>query len=453
MQHSYRLVFILFLVLIEGRISFGDISSNPYNIQSFQLKNGLEVIHIPNNRAPVIMQAVCYKIGSADDPKGKSGVAHYLEHLMFRGTRNHKDGVFKKKITEIGGVSNAFTDQDSTLYFQIFSKNHLEEMMALEADRMGNFEPSPESFESEKKIVLEEYHMRTGNSKYQQLTDAINAAFFSHHPYRIPIIGWWEELRQISRDDALQFHKDYYGPNNAILCISGDVDFETVKNLAQKYYGPIQPRILTLRNRVQEPKHHEETLRIEMRHREAPNKIDFIYEVPNFRLGDRKEVLSLTLFQSILGDDSSGLLFKYIAQKENLAHAATSWYISNSYDPYSFGIELYPEAHFDYKITESVVPLMLRQIIETELTEETISKAKKNLIIKNQEKMSELNTVTTSILLDMSQGKSLKDIMMFERELSEIMPNDVKFAAKKYLSDSPRLISVGISLPKVEYNK
>ncbi|MDP1723348.1 MAG: pitrilysin family protein [Alphaproteobacteria bacterium] len=423
---------------------------NKYNIQSFKLPNGLEVLHIPNFRAPVIMQAVCYKIGSADDAQGKSGVAHYLEHLMFRGTKNTPDGVFNKTISEIGAESNAYTQYDTTVYYQIFAKNHLERMMELEADRMQYFEPNPQAFDSEKRIIIEEYQMRVGNDKNEQLYTMTNAAFFANHPYRIPIIGWWEELEKISRDDALDYHKKYYGPNNAILVISGDIDFESTKKLAEKYYGPIPARPTIERNRTQEPKHFQETIRVELRHQTVSAQVQAIYDAPNYRTGDQKEVLALSIFEKILGHDSTGKLYQNLVMQQKIAGNVYASFNPNYHDPYSFVLVASPKTFYDYKELEYAIHVTLKKIINDEINDALVEDAKKNIVYEMDEHFSSLSNISDFIIKGLANGRSLKDMLNFHQNFAQIKTKDVQDVAQKYFKNPPRMIAAGVSLPQLE---
>lgn len=431
-------------------IPLPQIQENKFNIQSFKLANGLEVMHIPNFRAPVIMQAVCYKIGSADDEKGKSGVAHYLEHLMFRGTKNTPDGVFNKTISEIGAESNAYTEYDTTVYYQIFAKNHLETMMKLEADRMQYFEPNPQAFDSEKKIIIEEYQMRVGNDRNTQLYTMANASFFANHPYRIPIIGWWEELEKITREDALNFHQKYYGPNNAILVIAGDIDFETAKNLAEKYYGSIPARLTIERTRTREPKHFDETIRVELRHQNVASQLQAIYDAPNYRTGDPKDVLALLVFEKILGHDSTGKLYQELVMHQKIASYAEASFNPNYYDPYSFVIIAAPKSFYDYKELEYAIRVTLKKIINDDINDAQIENAKKNILYEMDEHFSSLSKITDFVIKGVANGRNLKDIMNFHDNFMQITTADVQAVAQKYFKNPPRMIAAGVSLPQLE---
>jgi len=226
-----------------------------YNPEVFALANGMQVVVVTNKRAPVITHMVWYKVGSADEPKGKSGIAHFLEHLMFKSTPSMKTGEFSSVVARHGGRDNAFTSYDYTGYFQTIARDRLELVMKMEADRMTNLLLKDEEIEPERQVVIEERNSRTENSPDARLSEEINAAFFRNHPYGIPIIGWRHEIESLTRHDLESFYKRWYHPNNTILVVAGDVTAAELKPLAEKYYGPIPRGELPERVRPTEPPH------------------------------------------------------------------------------------------------------------------------------------------------------------------------------------------------------
>ena len=211
-------------------------------IGHFMLENGMEVVVIPDHRAPVVTHMVWYRNGSADDPVGKSGIAHFLEHLMFKGTKKHPDGAFSRIVAELGGQDNAFTSYDYTAYFQRVAREHLPTVMAIEADRMKNLVLSDDKVTPERGVVLEERKMRTDSDPSAQLSETMAATLFLHHPYGLPIIGWQHEIEGLGREDALAYYDRFYTPENAILVVAGDVTAEAVHKLARDSYGRIAAR-------------------------------------------------------------------------------------------------------------------------------------------------------------------------------------------------------------------
>src|SRR5271154_893000 len=208
----------------------------------FKLDNGLSVVVIPDHRAPVVTHMIWYRNGSADDPPGKSGIAHFLEHLMFKGTKTHPKGAFSEAVAEIGGQENAFTGNDYTAYFQRVAKEHLGAMMEFEADRMTGLVLTDEIVAPERDVVLEERRMHCDADPGAQLNEAVQAALFTHHPYGLPIIGWSHEIESLNREDALAYYKRFYTPENAILVVARDLMPDEVHTFAEETYGKIKPR-------------------------------------------------------------------------------------------------------------------------------------------------------------------------------------------------------------------
>src|SRR5215204_96641 len=206
---------------------------------SFTLDNGLQVLVIPDRRTPVVTQMIWYKVGSADETPGKSGLAHFLEHLMFKGTAKHPAGEFSQTVLKIGGNENAFTSTDYTGYFQRVPREQLGKMMEFEADRMTGLILKDENVLPERDVVLEEYNMRVANSPDARLSEQLMAALYLNHPYGRPVIGWRHEIEKLNREEALAFYKRFYTPNNAVLVIAGDVSTDEIRTLAEATYGKI----------------------------------------------------------------------------------------------------------------------------------------------------------------------------------------------------------------------
>ena len=218
----------------------------------FKLANGLDVVVIPDHRAPVVTQMVWYKVGAADEPPGSSGIAHFLEHLMFKGTDTIPTGQFSKIVARNGGEDNAFTNHDVTAYFQRVAKDRLPTVMAMEADRMANLRLSEEDVVTERNVILEERRSRVDNDPGSILQEQMMAALYANHPYGIPIIGWEHEIEALDRTDALTYYKRFYAPNNAILIVAGDVEPDEVKLLAENTYGKLKAELRAERTRAPE---------------------------------------------------------------------------------------------------------------------------------------------------------------------------------------------------------
>src|SRR5215218_5983825 len=234
--------------------SFGRTEGSGPNLSSFNLDNGLEVVVVPDRRVPVVTHMVWYRNGSADDPIGQSGIAHFLEHLMFKGTQKHPAGEFSKVVSGLGGQENAFTSYDYTAYFQRVSRENLNVMMEFESDRMTNLLLEEAVVAPERDVVLEERRMRVETDPSAQLSEAMAASLFVHHPYGIPIIGWMHEIETLNRTNALDYYRRFYSPDNAILVVAGDVTAPEVRRLAESTYGRHAPSgTPPVRRRAREP--------------------------------------------------------------------------------------------------------------------------------------------------------------------------------------------------------
>ncbi|MBM3570646.1 MAG: insulinase family protein, partial [Alphaproteobacteria bacterium] len=240
----------------------------PLPATEFRLANGLTVVTVEDRRAPVVTQILVYRVGAADEPPGKSGIAHFLEHLMFKGTASVPEGGFSKEVARRGGRENAFTSSDYTGYHQTVAKPHLETMMRLEADRMANLRLSEEVVAAERLVVLEERRQTTDNRPAALLSEQVSAASFLNHPYRNPVVGWEHEIRGLGRDDALAFYRAHYAPGNAVLVLAGDIAPEEARVLAERHYGPIPARAVAPRIRPQEPPQRAQR-RVVMEHERA----------------------------------------------------------------------------------------------------------------------------------------------------------------------------------------
>src|SRR5882757_4169586 len=206
---------------------------------TFTLGNGMQVVVIPDRRTPVVTQMIWYKVGSADETPGKSGLAHFLEHLMFKGTSKHPAGEFSQTVLRVGGNENAFTSTDYTGYFQRVPREQLGKMMEFEADRMTGLILKDENVLPERDVVLEEFNMRVANNPEARLTEQIMAALYLNHPYGRPVIGWHQEIEKLGREDALAFYRRFYAPNNATLVIAGDVEANDVRPMVERTFGTV----------------------------------------------------------------------------------------------------------------------------------------------------------------------------------------------------------------------
>src|SRR6476659_5749097 len=290
---------------------------------SFSLGNGLQVVVIPDHRTPVVTQMIWYKVGSADQTPGKSGLAHFLEHLMFKGTTKHPAGEFSQTVLRIGGNENAFTSVDYTGYFQRVPREQLASMMDFEADRMTGLVLKDENVLPERDVVLEEFNMRVANNPDARLTEQIMAALYLNHPYGRPIIGWRQEIAKLDREDALAFYKRFYAPNNAILVIAGDVDVNEVRPMVEKAYGgiPAQPAIAAQRVRPQEPVPAAPRTVTLADPRVEQTGFRRYYLVPSAATAAAGESPALDVLAQLMGNGSNSYLYRALVLDKPLAVA------------------------------------------------------------------------------------------------------------------------------------
>ncbi len=301
---------------------------------SFTLDNGLQVVVIPDHRTPVVTQMIWYKVGSADETPGKSGLAHFLEHLMFKGTAKHPAGEFSQTVLRIGGNENAFTSLDYTGYFQRVPREQLAKMMEFEADRMTGLILKDENVLPERDVVLEEFNMRVANNPDARLTEQIMAALYLNHPYGRPVIGWRQEIEKLDREDALAFYKRFYAPNNAILVIAGDVDAKEVRPMVEKAYGgiPAQPAISAQRIRPQEPVPAAPRTVTLSDPRVEQTSLRRYYLVPSSTTAAAGEGPALDVLAQLMGGGSNSYLYRALVIDRPLAISAGAGYQGTSLD-------------------------------------------------------------------------------------------------------------------------
>lgn len=313
------------------------------NVTTFTLENGLEVVVIEDTRAPVVTHMLWYKVGSADEPRGMSGVAHYLEHLMFMGTETQPKGAFDRIVNANGGTQNAATSYDYTMYFQRVASDRLDLMMELEADRMTNLSLTEAVAMNERDVVIEERKQVVDSEPGQLFRETRMATQYLHHPYGTPIIGWRHEMDRLNREKALAFYRDHYAPNNAILIVAGDADPETVRDLAERYYGPIpaNPDIAP-RERVQEPPQLAERRVNFSDPRVSQPYISRSYLAPERDSGAQERAAALTMLAEVLGGGQTSVLNRKLQFEQSAAVYTAAFYGGTSLDDTTFGLILVP---------------------------------------------------------------------------------------------------------------
>lgn len=371
-------------VLIAAAAVAGVVMSDPlpaaakiFDPESFVLGNGMQVVVIPNHRVPVVSHMVWYKVGAADEPAGKSGIAHFLEHLMFKGTTTRAAGEFSRIVNRVGGSENAFTSFDYTGYYQNVAKDQLGIMMALEADRMANLSISEADVASEREVILEERRSRTDNDPRSLFGEQVTAATYLAYPYRIPVIGWENEMHGLSREDALLFYKTWYVPNNAVLVVAGDVTVDEVRELAEKTYGLVPagtvPDRVALRG--QEPPQLA-ARRLEM----ASPRIDQPswsrrWLAPGEMWGDSAQAAPLQVLAEILGGGTTSRLYRSLVVEQGLAVSAGAGYSPDGLGPQTFVVYASPRDGIDLAMLEAAVEAEVAGLLRDGVTEAEVASA------------------------------------------------------------------------------
>lgn len=437
------------LVYIGGTTTAGAGSTNIfYTAQEFTLRNGMRFIVIPNHRAPVVVHAIVYNVGAADDPLTKGGAAHLLEHLMFRGSTRFPDQEFKQIVSREGAAYNAYTDWDHTCYYEITHPKGLEKMMELEADRMQNLVIKPEHVASEVRIVEEEYQNRIGDYPQGQLQQAVAAAFFWHHPYRRLPAGWLHEIRKLTYEDAMRIYNTCYVPNNAVCLIIGDVSFEQAKVLAERHYGPIPARKLSDRQWAEEPEHFGETTRVVMRHERLHRaEVAFFYPAPNTRT-DVQHVLPLMLLVRIFGDEGHGLVHQALVTHQKLAAQVSAHYMQ-ARGPLWFELSVIPREITDLDITESALAVELRRLVNIGISEASLAQAKKQVIFEYHQVQDDLRQILSVAINQLIiQGRPLEDLKHQDAQINAITVEQVNQTLRHLFNQAPRVISVTYPVKK-----
>lgn len=347
---------------------------------TFELDNGLQVVVIENRRAPVVTHMLWYKAGAADEPPGKSGTAHYLEHLMFKGTKTRAPGEFSQIIARLGGRENAFTSQDYTGYFQTVAPRHLETMMELEADRMTGLVLTDDLIEPERRVILEERRSRTENNPRALLSEQVAAATYLNHPYGLPIIGWAHEIEALTRADLESFYETWYAPNNAILVISGDVDPQEVRRLAEKYYGPIAAKALPPRIRPSEPPQRAPREVVMRDARVDQPSWSRRYLAPSYVAGENQYAYALEVLSEIIGGGSTARIYRSLVVEAPLAASAGAWYSPGDLDQTTFGFWFTPRPGVEISAVEAAIDEQIERILADGVTADEAARAKQRLI-------------------------------------------------------------------------
>lgn len=426
-----------------------------FDAKTTTLENGLQVVVVENHRTPVVTQMVWYRIGSGDEVRGKSGIAHFLEHLMFKGSKqiggpDLAPGDFSKIIRTLGGNDNAFTSYDYTAYFESVPVQHLDKIMRMEAGRMRGLMLPKEQVDSERLVILEERRQRTDNDPGARLSETLDAALFVNHPYSIPVIGWYHEIEALSWEDATGFYKQYYAPNNAILVISGDVKAEDVFAKAAEIYGTLAP---------------EENIPPRLRTTSPPlsgrNAITYahpsirqpevirLYRAPSAKQ-NAQDALALEVLQEILSGGSSSRLYQSLVVTQKLATDVDFSYDPNAIDDAQIVLSASPAEGVKPEDLETALVLELQKIVAEPVTEAELKDSIQRMQDAAVYARDSLTGPAMTIGYALITGQSLDDIENWPEKIAGVSAAHIQDVAKRFIdpaSESTRFVS-GYLLPE-----
>ncbi|CUU43119.1 protease3 [Blastochloris viridis] len=419
-------------------------------ISHFSLANGLEVVVIPDHRVPVVTHMIWYRVGAADEVRGESGIAHFLEHLMFKGTEANPGG-FSGLIAEVGGQENAFTSHDYTAYFQRVASGELEAMMRLEADRMTGLQLTDEVVLPERDVVLEERRSRTDNDPSAQLGEEVAATLFRNHPYGVPVIGWEHEIRQLGRQDALKFYRHFYTPNNAVLVVAGDVSAGEVRAMAERTYGKVAPRAeIEPRQRPAEPEPRAHRLVTLADPRVAQPSIQRHYLVPSYSRAAPRAAEALDVLAHVLGAGQTSRLHRKLVVDQKLATSTMAWYHGSTLDQSKFGLWASPRPGVELPALEAAIDAVIAEIAETGVSEDEIVRAKTGMVADTVYAQDSQSALARIYGVALTTGSTVEDVQSWPARIKTVTAAEVQAAARTWLEKRRAVTGYLIKAPSRE---
>jgi zinc protease len=430
-----RIIFALFLSVLA-------MASRAEQVTTYLLDNGLEIVVIEDRRAPVVVHMMWYKVGSADEPEGQSGVAHFLEHLMFKGTDQMEAGEFSRVVAENGGRDNAFTSFDYTAYFQRIASDRLDLMMRMEADRMQNIAPTEDDILFERRVVLEERNQVVESSAGAVAREQFMAAQYQNHRYGIPIIGWAHEIATLGMTEVMDFYRAHYGPNNAVLVVAGDVDAAEVLEMARRYYGDIPPNpAITERARTVEPPQRAERRLTYVDPRVSVPYLTRSYLAPQRQSGAQEEAAALVYLAELLGGSPfTSALGRSLQFDDQIAIQTSASYSGISLDQTTFGLSVAPAEGVTLSQAEAAMDAVIADFMANDIDPDRIE------AIRTQLRASEIYALDSTQGLArrygaaLTSGLTVDDVKDWPDILQSVTAEDIKAAAER-LFDRNRAVT------------
>ncbi len=445
-MHNLVLALTMTLVALPGSLRAAEVTT-------FELENGLEAVVIEDHRAPVVVHMVWYRVGAADEPPGESGIAHFLEHLMFKATDDLASGELSDVVSRNGGTDNAFTSHDFTAYFQRIAADRLDLVMGMEASRMDGLALVEEDISTERDVVIEERKQRVDSDPGALFREQINAAAFLNHPYGVPVIGWKHEAEALTLEDAMSFYRQHYGPNNAILVVAGDVDPDEVRELAERHYGIIPPNPnVRVRNRPSEPPQLAERRLSFSDPRIGNDYVTRMYLVPERDPGDQKEAATLAMLAQVLGGSSTtSVLARKLQFDDPQAVYTSAWYRDRALDDTNFGLAIVPVEGVSLEEAESLLDEAVAEFLEEGVDAEELERIKTQIRASEIYARDDISNLANIYGRGLVTGLSVDDIDAWPGILQAVTEEEILSAARRHL-DRRRAVT-GFALQSEEVVK
>jgi zinc protease len=401
----------------------------------YKLDNGMRIIVKPDHRAPVAISMVWYRVGSVDEITGHTGLAHALEHMMFKGTRDVGPGQFSRMIAAAGGRDNAFTSRDATAYFQTLQKSQLGLALKLEADRMTNLSLSADEFKREIQVVMEERRWRVDDQARSRVAEQLMATVFKEHPYRQPVIGWMNDLKNMTVDDAREFYERWYGPNNALLVVVGDVTSEEVLALAKQYFGPLKPRALPERKPQVEPEQHG-IQRITVKAPAELPSLVMTYRVPALQDPENDwEPYALDVLSDVLAGNAAARLNRSLVRDQRIASSASAGYDSIGRGPALFQLYATPTPGKDVRELEQALRREVQNVVDKGVSADELERVKAQSVAAHVYERDSMMFQARQIGGLEVAGISHRYLDLLLEKTKAVTGEQVQAVARKYLVD------------------
>ena len=418
------------------------------HVSHWTLNNGLQLVVIPDHRAPVVTHMVWYRAGSADEPQGENGIAHFLEHLMFKGTPSVPAGQFSKTVMRNGGEDNAFTTKDFTAYYQRIAADRLELVMKLEADRMVNLKLTDAEVEPELKVVLEERRMRTDNDPASLLAEQADAALYVAHPYHNPTIGWLPQVSGLTRADAIAFYEAHYRPGNAVVVVAGDVEPEAVLAMVQRIYGVIPGAPVGPRLRTPEPEPIAARRVVLKDARASSPEVSRDYLAPSYRTAPKGEAEALDVLGGILGGGPTSRLYRALVVDQKIAAYAGAGYDGGNLDSGTFSIYAAPIPGGDAASLEAGLDTVIAKVVKDGVTPDELARAKKSMIASTIYSLDSQFRLAYLYGHALVTGRAVADVESWPDRIAAVTADEVKAAAQKILKPARSVTAVLLPAPE-----